>query len=127
KAVHNRDEIGLLEAGYNFMMACIKTFIENEFQHEIEVKKAQLIALQAQINPHFLNNTLHLIGGMALKKGAPEIYRITQVIGDLLRYSISMEGDQTVSLSEELKHTANYLFIQEQRFAGRCEVIMSSN
>ncbi len=127
KSVQSRDEIGLLEAGYNFMMGRIKALIENEYQHEIEVKNAQLIALQAQINPHFLNNTLHMIGGMALTKGAPEIYRITQVIGDLLRYSISAEGDQTVSLSEELKHTANYLFIQEQRFAGRCEVIVSSD
>ncbi|MFB9276178.1 sensor histidine kinase [Cohnella cellulosilytica] len=127
KSVQNRDEIGLLETGYNFMMGRIKAFIESEYQHEIEVKNAQLIALQAQINPHFLNNTLHMIGGMALTKGSPEIYRITQVIGDLLRYSISAEGDQTVILSEELKHTANYLFIQEQRFAGRCEVVVSSD
>ncbi|RJE88786.1 sensor histidine kinase [Paenibacillus sp. 1011MAR3C5] len=124
KSVQSRDEIGLLEAGYNFMMGRIKALIENEYQHEIEVKNAQLIALQAQINPHFLNNTLHMIGGMALAKGAPEIYRITHVIGDLLRYSIRSDDDQTVSLSEELAHTANYLFIQEQRFIGRCIVEM---
>jgi len=126
KSVQSSDEIGLLEAGYNFMMSRIKAYIENEYQHEIEVKNAQLIALQAQINPHFLNNTLHMIGGMALAKGSPEIYRITHVIGELLRYSISSEDDQTVSLSEELKHTANYLFIQEQRFAGRCTVSVST-
>lgn len=122
KSVQSRDEIGLLEAGYNFMMARMKALIENEYQHEIDVKNAQLIALQAQINPHFLNNTLHMIGGMALAKGAPEIYRVTYVIGDLLRYAISSEMEQTVQLSDELKHTGNYLFIQEQRFAGRCTV-----
>ncbi|REK74733.1 sensor histidine kinase [Paenibacillus paeoniae] len=124
KSVQSRDEIGLLEAGYNFMMGRIKALIENEYQQQIEVKNAQLIALQAQINPHFLNNTLHMIGGMALTKGAPEIYRITHVIGDLLRYSIRSDDDQTVNLSEELAHTANYLFIQEQRFIGRCTVEM---
>ncbi len=122
KSVQSKDEIGLLEVGYNFMMARMKALIENEYQHEIDVKNAQLIALQAQINPHFLNNTLHMIGGMALTKGAPEIYRVTYVIGDLLRYSISSEMEQTVQLSDELKHTGNYLFIQEQRFVGRCSV-----
>ncbi|MDQ6422706.1 sensor histidine kinase [Paenibacillus sp. LHD-117] len=127
KSVRSKDEIGLLEAGYNFMMARIKALIENEYQHEIEVKNAQLIALQAQINPHFLNNTLHMIGGMALAKGAPEIYRVTHVIGDLLRYSISSEEEQTVCLNDELKHTANYLFIQEQRFAGRCIAAVTSD
>jgi len=126
KSVQSKDEIGLLEAGYNFMMGRIKSLIENEYQHQIEVKNAQLIALQAQINPHFLNNTLHMIGGMALAKGAPEIYRITHVIGDLLRYSIRSDDDQTVSLSEELAHTGNYLFIQEQRFIGRCTVELTA-
>lgn len=82
------------------------------------------MALQAQINPHFLNNTLHLIGGMALSKNAPEIYRITRVIGELLRYSISTEGDM-VPLKDELKHMQNYIFIQEHRFVGRCTVTVS--
>jgi two-component system sensor histidine kinase YesM len=122
KAVQSKDEIGLLEVGYNFMMARMKALIENEYQREIDLKNAQLIALQAQINPHFLNNTLHMIGGMALVKGAPEIYRVTHVMGDLLRYSISSEQEQTVQLSDEMKHTSNYLYIQEQRFAGRCTV-----
>ncbi|SDO78222.1 two-component system, sensor histidine kinase YesM [Paenibacillus sp. yr247] len=124
KSVQSLDEIGLLESGYNYMMKRIKDFIEIEYQREIDVKNAQLMALQAQINPHFLNNTLHLIGGMALSKNAPEIYKITRVIGDLLRYSISSGGDM-VLLEDELKHMRNYLFIQEQRFIGRCKVILS--
>lgn len=120
-SVRSQDEIGLLERGYNSMMQRMKELVENEYQKEIEVKNAQLMALQAQINPHFLNNTLNLIGGMALVKGAPEIYKITKVIGDLLRYSIS-SGHDAAALEEELKHIRNYLFIQEQRFAGRCTV-----
>lgn len=124
RSVENRDEIGLLEHGYNSMMQRIKELIEFEYQQEIEVKSAQLMALQAQINPHFLHNTLQVIGGMALTKNAPEIYRITRVIGDLLRYSISVDGD-IVSLDNEIKHMQNYLFIQEQRFVGRCTVMVS--
>lgn len=126
KAVQSRDEIGLLESGYNSMMQRIKELIEVEYHQEIELKNAQLLALQAQINPHFLNNTLHLIGGMALVKNAPEIYRITRVIGELVRYSIGSEGD-LVPLEDELKHMQNYLFIQEQRFTGRCKVQVSTD
>lgn len=121
KTVHSLDEIGLLERGYNSMMRRIKELIDVEYRNEIELKNAHLKALQAQINPHFLNNTLHLIGGMALAKGAPDIYRITRVVGDLLRYSIG-SGDDVVTLADELEHMRNYLFIQEQRFAGRCSV-----
>ncbi|RKP49989.1 sensor histidine kinase [Cohnella endophytica] len=119
KSVNSHDEIGLLQHGYNSMIQRIKELIENGYQREIQVKNAQLKALQAQINPHFLNNTLHLIGGMALAKDAPEIYRITRVIGDLLRYSISTDDD-VVPLQQELTHMRNYLFIQELRFTGRC-------
>ncbi len=120
-SVQSNDEIGLLEHGYNTMMQRIKELIEVEYEKSIELKNAQLVALQAQINPHFLNNTLHLIGGMALKKNAPEIYQITRTIGELLRYAISTEGDM-VPLEDELKHMQNYIFIQEHRFMGRCTV-----
>jgi two-component system sensor histidine kinase YesM len=121
KSVQNRDEIGLLEHGYNSMMKRMKELIENEYIREIEVKEAQLMALQAQINPHFLNNTLNLIGGIALANKVPEIYRITKGIGELLRYSISM-GDRLALLEDEVRNVRNYLFIQEQRFLGRCTV-----
>ncbi|MCL6603878.1 MAG: sensor histidine kinase [Paenibacillus sp.] len=125
-SIQSYDEISLLERGYNSMILRMKELVENGYQKEIEVKNAQLMALQAQINPHFLNNTLNLIGGMALVKGAPEIYKITKVIGDLLRYSIS-SGDDIAALEEELRHVRNYLFIQEQRFQGRCTVIVESD
>ncbi|HZG86873.1 sensor histidine kinase [Paenibacillus sp.] len=124
-SVRSRDEIGLLERGYNSMMQRIKELIEHEYRREIEVKNAQLMALQAQINPHFLNNALILIGGMALSKGMPDVYRIAQGIGDLLRYSIG-SGEELASLEDEAKHVRNYLFIQEQRFAGRCTVAFSA-
>ncbi|GAE04475.1 hypothetical protein JCM10914_525 [Paenibacillus sp. JCM 10914] len=123
QSVQSQDEVGLLESGYNSMMQRMKELIEDEYQREIDVKNAQLMALQAQINPHFLNNTLHMIGGMALVKGVPEIYKITNVIGDLLRYAISGgTGNQMVTLDKELGHTRNYIFIQENRFVGRCTV-----
>jgi len=124
KPVQSRDEIGLLEHGYNVMMQRIKELIDVEYRKNIELKNAQLAAMQAQINPHFLNNTLHMIGGIALAKNAPEIYQITRAIGSLLRYAISSDGDM-VALESELEHMKNYLFIQENRFLGRCTVTIS--
>ena len=117
------DEIDLLEKGYNQMVERLKELVEEEYQHEIELKNAQLHALQAQINPHFLNNSLNLIGGMALEKQAPEIYEVSRSISDLLRYSLT-DSDLPVNLEEELTHTKNYLRIQEKRFEDRCIVIL---
>lgn len=119
--VQGRDEIGLLEQGYNSMMRRIRELVQEEFQREIELRDARILALQSRINPHFLHNTLQLIGGMALARSAPEIYEVTRIIGELLRYSISTGGD-LVSLREELRHMHNYLFIQKQRFGDRCTV-----
>lgn len=119
--VPHRDELGLLERGYNTMMRRLREMVEIEYRREIQMKNALLKALQAQIHPHFLNNTLQMIGGMALKHQAPDIYRITKGVGDLLRYAIN-EGDELVTLSKELEHVRNYVFIQEQRFKGRVTV-----
>jgi two-component system sensor histidine kinase YesM len=126
KPVDNRDEIGLLESAYHVMMQRIVDLVEVEYLQELEVKNAQLMALQAQINPHFVNNVLNLIGGMALKRNAPEIYQVILVVRKLLQYSVSSAGDM-VSLGDELEHTRNYLFIQEERFAGRCKVSISAD
>lgn len=61
-----------------------------------------------------------------MSRNADDIYNITRVIGDLLRYSISNEGG-LVKLEEELKHVRNYVFIQENRFLGRCTVVTEAD
>ncbi len=123
-SVASRDEIGQLERGYNNMILRLKQLIQMKYQQESRVKSAKILALQAQINPHFLNNTLNLIGGMALSEGVPEIYKITCAMGNLMRYSISTDG-KMVSLSEEVENLKNYVLIQEQRFHDRCTVTIT--
>lgn len=115
------DEIKQLERRYNKMISRLKELITVEYQNEIELKNAQLLALQAQINPHFLNNTLNLIGGMALENDIDEIYDVTRNISDLLRYSVT-QSDELVSLKEELNHVQNYLRIQQKRYEDRCRI-----
>ncbi len=117
----NIEEIQLLEKGYNKMIHRLKELIKVEYEHEIELKNAQLLALQAQINPHFLNNTLNLIGGMALENDVQEIYEVTRGISDLLRYSVT-NSDDLVAIQDEMAHVGNYLMIQQRRYEDRCHI-----
>jgi two-component system sensor histidine kinase YesM len=117
----DRDEVRMLQEGYETLMKRMKALVEKEYEQEMELKDAHLLALQAQINPHFLNNTLNLLGGMAIAKGVPEIYTIAQAVGNMFRYTVGFTHE-LVCLSRELAHAQNYLLIQQYRFSGRCKV-----
>ena len=85
-------------------------------------KKAELAALQSQINPHFLYNTLDAIRGLALKRGVPEISEMTGAMSAMFRYSISSSGEFQ-SFEEDIENLDNYILIQKFRFADRFEVV----
>jgi two-component system sensor histidine kinase YesM len=109
------DEIGILYRKYKEMIKRIRDLIEMDYKREMENRDAQFLALQAQINPHFLYNTLQVIGGMALKKNAKEIYDMTQRLALMFRYITNKRGD-LVFIREEVSHLKNYLYIQKVRF-----------
>lgn len=113
-----KDEIGILHDSFGIMLDRNKRLIEQEYQSKIEKREAQIRALQAQINPHFMYNTLQVIGGMALKKHVPEVYRITTALSDIMRYSLSF-SDEMVPLKEEIQYFQSYLLIQNERFGNR--------
>lgn len=112
------DEIGLLEKNFTTMVYRIKELIDKEYKSEIATKEAQFKALQAQINPHFLYNTLQLVGGMAVARNTSTIYLIIGALSDMFRYITGKQGD-LVKISDEIEHIKNYLYIQEQRFDGK--------
>lgn len=116
-----RDEIGLLFNSFNQMQKQNKRMVQNEYKSQIALRDAQLYALQSQINPHFLYNTLQVIGAMALRKNLPEIYSITTALGDILHYSLNF-SKKTVALREELHYFESYLSIQKRRFEDRLNV-----
>jgi two-component system, sensor histidine kinase YesM len=121
RTIDENNEIGLLETGYNVLMTRVRNLIDQEYKSEIELKNAQLKALQAQINPHFLYNTLQMMGGIALSHDVPEVYGIANTMAEMFRYSVS-GGSDLVSIHDEIKHTENYLFIQKLRFQDRIDV-----
>ena len=85
---------------------------------EIFDKQTELTALQSQINPHFLYNTLETIRGQALIDGNTQIAVMTEALGAFFRYSLSRKGT-LVTLREELDNIRNYMLIQQYRFDNR--------
>lgn len=116
--VTRQDEIGLLERRYYNMSKRLKEYIKMEYSINLEKKTAQLKALQAQVNPHFLQNTLQLIGSMAFSKRPDEIYDVIRSLSDMFRYVIR-DPEELTTLQQELDHVQNYLYIQKQRFTSR--------
>lgn len=118
KPQSRQDEIGVLQDSFGIMVERNQKLIAQEYQSKIEKRNAQIRALQAQINPHFMYNTLQVIGGMALKKQAVEIYNITVALGDIMRYSLNFSREM-VTIREEIQYLRSYLSIQNQRFNNR--------
>jgi two-component system sensor histidine kinase YesM len=115
------DEIGILEEHIASFVAQIRDLIQQEYKTKLEAKSAQIQALQAQINPHFLHNTLQLMGSVSLSKDARKVYRIASALSDMMRYSMDYETD-FVTIAEELRHLENYLFIQKERYYDRFSI-----
>lgn len=112
------DEIGLLEMKLYNMSYRIREHIKTEYSINLEKKTAELKALQAQINPHFLQNTLQMIGSMLFTKKPAESYEIIRSLSDMFRYVIR-DPDDLASLKAEIEHLNNYMLIQKQRFSSK--------
>lgn len=100
------------------MDECQKGHEENQYNSDILYKQAELDALQSQINPHFLYNTLDSIRGQALAEGAEDIADMAEALSTFFRYSISNRNN-VVTLNEELENVQNYFMIQQFRFNNR--------
>lgn len=119
------DEIGFLQDSFNEMVTHNRELIDSEYKSKIAKRNAQLYALQSQINPHFMYNTLQVIGGMALKSGVPDIYSVTTALGDILRYSLSFSREM-VELREEIRYLECYISIQNHRFGNKIKLRIES-
>lgn len=114
-------ELAAAVDGLNEIVFRIRDLMNREYAAKILVKRAELNALQSQINPHFLYNTLDSIRGLAIADGAVRIAQMTKALSFLFRYSI--DNDKSlVSLSEEMKNVDNYLLIQQCRFNDKFEI-----
>jgi two-component system sensor histidine kinase YesM len=119
---HHGNEVGNLYRGFNNMVRELRRLIEEvhtsqlrEKELVIKQRESMLKALQSQINPHFLYNTLEMINSYAIVEGVAPISRMSIALADLFRYSID-DSMKVVSLQKELEHVQKYLEIQKERF-----------
>jgi two-component system sensor histidine kinase YesM len=114
------DEIGVLQNHLNRMSDNIQSLIREKYQEQVLKKSAELKALQAQINPHFLYNTLDMIHWQAMKHKAPDISEVVAQLAKFFRLSLSM-GKDVITIRDELEHVRIYLDIQSRRFGGKID------
>jgi two-component system, sensor histidine kinase YesM len=117
------DEIGQLSRRFAFMISEVEHLLEEKYRLGKEVKQRELAALQAQINPHFLYNTLDLINWMAIRHGAGEIRGLVSALSRFYRLSLG-KGEDTVTLREELDHARTYVEIQNMRYGNAVKLLV---
>ena len=110
------DELGNLGVAFSNMSVRLKELIEKTYQEEIELKNAQIQALQSRINPHFLNNALETINWEARMEGSETIENMISALSVLLNASLGRKNRRLVSLQEELEVADSYIFFIQQRF-----------
>ena len=128
---HDYNEIGIVNSSFNQMVISLKDYMEKvrvsveaesalrekSIRMEASVKDAQLKYLQAQINPHFLFNTLNAGAQLAMMEEADQTYRYIHKVADFFRYKVkSDEGISTIQ--EELQIVDDYIYILNVRYAG---------
>ncbi|TDF95767.1 sensor histidine kinase [Paenibacillus piri] len=118
---HRRDEIGQLVHSYNAMLMRMKRSREVEMRSQQLQKRAELHMLQAQINPHFLYNTLNVIHSIAELHRVQQISIMTKALSNLYRYNV--KSKDIVTVRSELEQIGNYLKIQQIRFLDKHRVV----
>ena len=118
--VSGQNEIARLSTAFNMMITEIKHLMEQNVEEQRQKRKSELRALQAQINPHFLYNTLDSIIWMAEWGKTKEVVLMTSSLAKLLRQSISNQNE-LVRVEEEVEYTRSYLTIQKMRYKDKLE------
>jgi len=111
----NVDEITELGMNFNVMIGRIKQLLDSKIKEQENLQKAELKALQAQINPHFLYNTLDTIVWMAEAKRTDQVIDIVRALSSFFRISLS-KGKDWITIEQEIEHVRSYLIIQKMRY-----------
>lgn len=116
--IRGEAEVAQLSKTFNLMVSRIKTLMNQIVYEQEEKRRSELNALQAQINPHFLYNTLDSVVWMAENGKVTDVITMVTALAKLFRISIS-RGKNIITVKEELEHARNYLIIQNVRFKNK--------
>lgn len=118
-----QSEVGLLHRTFKMMIQRIRELINENYTKQLLIRETELKALQAQINPHFLYNTLESINWLAKANKQDQISTMVESLGFLLRSSVSFK-ESLIPLSKELEIVWSYITIQKTRFEERLDFIV---
>ncbi|MBU7315091.1 cache domain-containing sensor histidine kinase [Paenibacillus oleatilyticus] len=116
-----KDEVGQLGRSFNAMVQRIKQLIDEVYKKQLMLQEAEIRAIQAQFNPHFLYNALDSINWMARIHKLDHISRTVVSLGELLRFSIR-KGQALIPVREDMQQIRNFLTIQQMRYGDKLEV-----
>lgn len=113
-----KNEIYRIQSAFDSLIDRLNTSIHNEMQTRELHLQAQMNALQAQINPHFIYNTLNVITAKSLEHNALDIADVCDRFSNMLRYSTTIQ-ERSVTLRQEVEHVTNYLELMKSRYEDR--------
>ena len=122
KVGEGHSEVNYVTAVFKQMTHRLRYLIETEFETNLRRKNAEYKALLLQINPHFYNNTLEIISGLAAMKREDLVMDATEALGKMMRYSLNL-GSDLVRVAEEMAYIRDYLFILHLRHEERLQVV----
>ena len=120
-SLHRTDEMKVLEDGFNNMVSQLQQYTEERIAQERLLKEAQMRSLQAQINPHFLLNTLATVRALARKHGAKDVQQLVDDLSALFTYS-AYGADKMITLEEDIRLIQRYIAIQNVRFGNKFDL-----
>lgn len=123
--IDGNDEITILDKQFNHMVFRLDDLIRRNYIQRLENRETELRNLQLQINPHFLYNTLETISSIAAMKHAFNICELCEKLGNVFRYSLGKNMGEYVTVSQEIEHIQNYIFIQKTRFVNKFDIFYS--
>lgn len=121
--VTTSDEIGQLTEGFNTMIGEIDRLVKEVYETRLKEREAELLALQSQIHPHFLYNTLEMVNMLALQGNTRELSGVVTSLGKLLRYTVGRQ-EQMVYVLDEVKFVEAYLRIQGMRLGDKLQAVI---
>ncbi|MFD0698072.1 sensor histidine kinase [Paenibacillus sp. GCM10027628] len=126
KVRRGHSEVDYVSGVFEQMTYRLRYLIETEFETNLRRKNAEYKALLLQINPHFYNNTLEIISGLAAMKREDLVMDATEALGKMMRYSLNLNSD-LVRVSEEMAYIRDYLFILQLRHEERLSLMISED
>ena len=108
------EELKVLGTEFNDMLDRVQAMAQEEYKYRLLVERTEYKMLQAQINPHFLYNTLNTMSGIATAQNCPLVSGLCHSLSAVFRYSLNMT-DEFSTVQKEMEHVRNYLYVMDVR------------